>query len=157
MLMLNLARNCPIGHYLEHKIVQLNPEVPEKTTNCVAVGISFAVEEKDVPKLTEHVLRFIKENTFSNNTSLAVFQGLKVPKEVEEYGLRAKRAILSVDEAKKVAARNGVQLIGVTGDRGSIGAVAGIGCFDMGLASAALSEDMPVVDEITGRPHPQNR
>jgi methanogenesis imperfect marker protein 11 len=141
VLMLRMARECPIGHYLEHKIVQLNPNVPEKTTNCVAVGVSFAVAEKDVPALTDHVVKFIKENTYSDNTTLAVFQGLRIPEEVEDYGRRAKQEIFKIDDARKVADRNGIRIIEITGKRGTIGAVAGVGCFDMGWKAAALPED----------------
>ena len=141
VLMLRMARECPIGHYLEHKIVQLNPNVPEKTTNCVSVGVSFAVAEKDAPALTEYVQQFIRENTYSDNTTLAIFQGLKVPPEVEEYGRQAKRVIFKIDDARKVAERNGVRIVEVTGKRGTIGAVAGIGCFDMGPLAAGLPED----------------
>jgi methanogenesis imperfect marker protein 11 len=141
VLMLRMARECPVGHYLEHKIIQLNPNVPEKTTNCVSVGVSFAVAEKDIPALTDHVLKFIKDNTFSDNTTLAIFEGLKIPDEVQEYGRRAKREIFKIEDARKVADRNGVTIIEVTGKRGTIGAVAGIGCFDMGLKAAALPED----------------
>ncbi len=141
VLMLQMAREIKCGHYLEHKIVQLNPNVPEKTTNCVAVGVSFAVAESDVPKLTEQVVKFIKEHTYSDNTTLAVFQGLRVPAEVTDYGRRAKKEIFKIADAREVAERNGVQLIEVTGKRGTIGAVAGIGCFDLGLEAAALPED----------------
>jgi methanogenesis imperfect marker protein 11 len=141
VLMLRMAREALIGHYLEHKIVQLNPNVPEKTTNCVSVGVSFAVAEKDIPALTEYVIKFIKENTFSTNTTLAIFQGLKIPAEVKAYGLRAKREIFGIEDARKVADRNDVQIIEITGKRGTIGAVAGIGCFDMGWKAAALPED----------------
>ncbi len=141
VLMLQMAREIKLGHHLEHKIVQLNPNVPEKTTNCVAVGVSFAVAEKDIPALTEQVIKFIKDHTYSENTTLAIFQGLKVPDEVVEYGRRAKREILKVEDARQVAERNGVQLVNVTGDRGTIGAVAGIGCFDLGMEAAGLPED----------------
>jgi methanogenesis imperfect marker protein 11 len=141
VLMLRMARECPVGHYLEHKIVQLNPNVPEKTTNCVAVGVSFAVAEKDIPALTDYVVNFIKSNTLSENTTLAIYQGLKIPAEAEEYGYRAKREIFKIDDARKVAEKSGIRLIEVTGKRGTIGAVAGIGCFDMGLKAAGLPED----------------
>jgi methanogenesis imperfect marker protein 11 len=141
VLMLRMAREAVIGHYLEHKIVQLNPNVPEKTTNCVSVGVSFAVAEKDIPALTDYVIKFIKENTFSDNTTLAIFQGLRVPAEVEEYGHRAKRKIFRIEDARKVADQNNVRIIEITGKRGTIGAVAGIGCFDMGWKAAALPED----------------
>jgi methanogenesis imperfect marker protein 11 len=140
-MMLKAGRSCPIGRFLEHKIIQLNPKVPNKTTNCVSVGISFAVEEKDVERLIDWIADYVRENTYSDDTTLAIFKGLKIPDELESYGLDAKREILTRKEAEDVAARNGVQLMEITGGIGMIGAVAGIGCFDMGLKSAALIED----------------
>ncbi len=142
VLMLKLANSAPLGHYLEHKIVQLNPEVPEKTTNCVAVGVSFAVEPRDLDALTDYVINFVRENTVSENTTIAMYQGLVVPEVARAYGLRAKEEIMKVEDAVKVAEASGIRLIEVTGKRGTIGAVAGIGCFDMGLAAAALPGDL---------------
>jgi len=141
VMMLKAACASPFGHFLEHKIIQLNPDVPEKTTNCVSVGISFAVEERDLQKLVDYVVKYVKENTLSKNTTLAMFQGLKIPQDLVEYGLQAKKRILTVDKAREVAERNGVRLVEITGKRGTIGAVAGIGCFDLGIRSASLPED----------------
>lgn len=140
-MMLKLAQSCPFGKFLEHKIIQLNPEVPNKTTNCVSVGISFAVEEKDLDKLDQYVIEYIKKHTLSDDTALAIFRGLKIPEELEKFGLDAKTKILKVPQAEEVAERNGVRLVRITGDAGIVGAVAGIGCFDMGLRSAALPAD----------------
>jgi methanogenesis imperfect marker protein 11 len=142
VMLLNIARNCPIGHMLEHKIVQLNPNVPEKTTNCVSVGVSFAVSEKELEALIDHFVKEIGKATYSQQTTMAVYQGLKVPEAVVHYCERAKREILTADVAQKVAEENGVRLIEVTGRRGTIGAVAGIGGFDMGLRAAGLPEDL---------------
>lgn len=141
VMLLNIARNCPIGHMLEHKIVQLNPNVPEKTTNCVSVGVSFAVPEKELEALVDHFVKEIDKATYSKQTTMAVFQGLKVPEAVVQYCERAKREILTADLAWKVGEENGVRLIEVTGRRGAIGALAGIGGFDMGLKAAGLPED----------------
>ena len=88
------------------------------------------------------MIKFIKENTYSDNTTLAMFQGLRIPDEVQAYGHRAKREIFRIEDAREVADRNEVQIIEVTGKRGTIGAVAGIGCFDMGWKAAALPEDI---------------
>jgi len=144
-MMLKLARSCPIGEFLQHKIVQLNPEVPDKTTNCVSVGISFAVREGDLERLTEYVLDYVRRNTVSKDTAVAIFKGLRIPKGLEEYGMRAKREILSLEEALQTAERHGVEMIEITGRKGMIGALAGIGCFDMGLRSAALPEDFEIL------------
>jgi methanogenesis imperfect marker protein 11 len=141
VLMLKLGRSCPVGKFLEHKIIQLNPEVPYKTTNCVSVGISFAVEEKDLERLDDYVIGYIKEHTLSEDTALAIYRGLRIPEELERYGLEAKSRILRIEEARSVAERNDVRIVRITGERGTIGAVAGIGCFDMGLRSSALPAD----------------
>lgn len=141
VLMLKCGRSAPVGHFLQHKIVQLNPAVKEKTTQCVAVSISFAVGERDFPALKEHVIRFVKENTVSSQTTLAIFKGLRIPGELEAYGLAAKRQILTTEGARQTAKETGVELIHITGERGTIGAVAGIACHDMGLEAAGLPED----------------
>ncbi len=140
-MVLKMARSAPVGHFLEHKIIQLNPNVPEKTTNCVSVGVSFAVTEKDLPQLTQYVIQYLKENTLSQHTVLAVFIGLDIPEEVQSYAWKAKSVIYTIEDARKVAQRNRIDLIEVTGKRGMIGAVAAVGCFDMGLKSAGLPED----------------
>jgi len=141
-LMLQMAREATIGQYVEHKIVQLNPDVPEKTTNCVSVAVTFAVEEAKADQLTEWVASYIKERTLSDNTVLAVFQGISVPEPLKRYGLKAKANILDVEEARRAAAEGGVRLIEITGPRGAIGAVAAVGCADMGWKAAGLIGDI---------------
>jgi methanogenesis imperfect marker protein 11 len=141
VLMLKCARECKIGHFLEHKIVQLNPKAPDKTTQCVAVGVSFAVEEKDFEALRNYVVECVRQNTFSQHTALAIFKGLRVPKLLEDYGLAAKKRVLKVEDANVAAKAGGVEIVEITGRRGAIGAVAGVGCFDMGMRAAMLPED----------------
>jgi methanogenesis imperfect marker protein 11 len=141
VLMLKCAQSSPIGHLLEHKIIQLNPNAPDRTTQCVAVGISFAVTEKDYPELRDFVIKFVMDNTLSKHTALAIFQGLRVPKVLEDYGLDAKKRVLTVENAEKAAMAGGVEVVEITGRRGMIGAVAGVGCFDMGLKAAMIPED----------------
>ncbi len=140
-LMLKIARECPIGTFLKHKIVQLNPNVPEKTTNCVSVGVSFAVKEKDLPALLDHFKEQLRKNTFSQETTMAYYVGLRIPQELEEYGWNAKSVIYKPSQAEEVAERTGVRIVEITGRRGTIGAVAAIGCFDLGVKAAGLPED----------------
>jgi tRNA(Ile2) C34 agmatinyltransferase TiaS len=72
---------------------------------------------------------------------MAIFSGLKVPKVLEDYGLRAKQHILKIEDATKAAEQGGLEIVEITGRRGMIGAVAGVGCFDMGMRAAMLPED----------------
>jgi len=138
---LRVARECPLGHLLEHKIIQLNPNVPEKTTNCSSTGVSFAIREEDAPALIEYFVNAVRRESFSKNTAIVIYQGLKVPQPLVDYGLRAKKDILTVEIARTAAREGGASIIEITGPRGTIGAVAGLGCFDLGLRAAALPED----------------
>jgi len=141
VLMLKAAREAPVGHLLVHRIVQLNPNVKEKTTQCVAVGVSFAVKEKEFLELRQHFIDYIRKGTFSQNTVLAIWKGLSIPKVIREYGAKAKVEVLSVDDAVRAAKKGGIELVEITGPRGAIGALAGIGCHDMGIEAAGLPED----------------
>ncbi|AGI47219.1 protein of unknown function (DUF1743) [Thermoplasmatales archaeon BRNA1] len=138
---LAMARDCPIGKFMEHKLIQLNPKAPNKTTNCVASAVSFAVKEKDIPALIEFCHGYIKEHSYSEDAVMTVFQGLEIPKALTDFGWSAKSVMYQKRDAEKVASENGVQIMRVTGCGGIIGAVAAIGCFDLGLEAAGVPED----------------
>jgi methanogenesis imperfect marker protein 11 len=138
---LKIARASTIGHFLEHKIIQLNPEAPEKTTNCTSSAVSFAVPEKDVEALIQYFVDSVRKETLSDHTVVAAFVGLKVPDPLVKYGWEAKSILYKVDSAYRVAKQNGVHIIEITGKGGAIGAVSAIGCFDLGLKAAGLPED----------------
>ena len=139
--MMKLGKECPVGRYLDHKIIQLNPKVPSKTTNCCSTAVAFAVKPNEVRKLVDFAKNYLAENTYSKDTVMTVFKGLKIPKELEEFGWKAKHIIFEVDDALKVAKKCGVEVTEITGSKGTIGAVAAIGCFDMGVRSAGVPED----------------
>ena len=141
VMMMKLGRDSPVGRYLDQKIIQLNPKVPNKTTNCCSTAVAFAVKEDEIEKLVDFAKQYIKENSYSSDTVMTVYKGLKIPKELEEFGWSAKRTIYQVDDALRVAEKCGVQVIEITGKRGTIGAVAAIGCFDMGIKAAGVPED----------------
>ena len=145
VLGLKMAREMPHGIFLSHKIVQLNPHAPQKTTNCASTGVAFAIKPDEVKKAVDWAKEFVRKNTYSDQTSMAVFEGLAIPRRLVRYGADAKESILSIHDAEHAAKQNGLELIEVTGRRGSIGAVAAIGCFDLGLYSAGLPEDFKEV------------
>ena len=66
---------------------------------------------------------------------------MKIPKALEDWGWSAKSILYAKEDALKVAKENDVEVIYITGDKGAIGAVAAIGCFDMGVRSAGVPED----------------
>lgn len=141
VLGLKLAREMPHGVFLAHKIVQLNPNAPQKTTNCSSTAISFALLQDEIDEALAWARAFVSKHTLSDQTSLAIYQGLDIPRKLVRFGADAKETILSIQDAEHAAAENGVRLEHVTGPRGSIGAVAAIGCADLGLYSAGLPED----------------
>jgi methanogenesis imperfect marker protein 11 len=138
---MKLGVQCPVGIFLEHKIIQLNPKAPNKTTNCCSTAASFAVEPKDVDKLIAYCKDFIAKDTVSDDTVMTVFSGLRIPKALADWGWSAKSVLYTKEDALKVAEENDVEVIYITGDKGAIGAVAAIGCFDLGLRSAGVPED----------------
>ena len=141
VLGLKLGREMPHGILLSHKIVQLNPHAPQKTTNCASTGVSFAVRPEDVANAVDWAKDFVARNTFSDQTAIAAYEGLDIPKKLVKYGASAKETILAIHDAEHAAKECGVHIHEITGRRGSIGAVAAIGCFDLGLYSAGLPED----------------
>ena len=138
---MKLGREAPYGKFLGHKIAQLNPKVPNKTTNCCSTAVAFAVREDEIPKLIEFATDFVRKESYSEDAVMTVFQGLKIPDGLVDFGWSAKSVIYEKEDAIKVAEENGVQIISVTGMGGVIGAVAAIGCFDLGLRSAGVPED----------------
>lgn len=138
---LKLGMECPIGRFLEHKIIQLNPKVPNKTTNCCSTAVSFAVKEEEIPALIEYAVDFVRKQSYSEDAVITVFQGLEVPEKLRDYGWSCKSVLYTTEDAIKVAEETGVQIISVTGLKGVIGAVAAIGCFDLGERSAGIPED----------------
>ncbi|MEN3062163.1 MAG: methanogenesis marker protein 11 [Candidatus Methanosuratincola petrocarbonis] len=125
-LALELCRRLPGVDYLEHAIVQLYPQNPHKTQNCVAVSVSFAV----LPTLVETAIKtfsgMLGSETFSKETGMACFRGIQVPDAAMHFARRAKERMVTVEEAEYVATSSGFELLRVTGSRGLIGAVASI-------------------------------
>jgi tRNA(Ile2) C34 agmatinyltransferase TiaS len=72
----------------------------------------------------------LKEKTLSEKTSIAVLEGISIPKALREYAERAKKSMITVEEAESVAQEVGVELIEVTGSHGKIGALAALGLYD---------------------------
>lgn len=138
---LSMAKECPVGRFMEHRIIQLNPRSPTKTTNCVATAVSFAVREKDIPALIEYCFDYIRRRSYSEDAVMAVFTGLRVPKALSEFGYDAKSVMFEREKGVAVAAEAGVQIIEITGAGGTIGAIAAIGCFDLGIEAAGVPED----------------
>lgn len=116
--------------YLDHITVQLYPHNPNKTQNCVAIALVFAVKPGEKDKLVEKACELLKNHTLSDKTAIAVLEGIKVPRKLREYAEAAKKSMITLEEAKKLAKEVGVRLVEVTGAQGEIGALAALGLYD---------------------------
>lgn len=115
--------------YLEHITCQLYPNNPNKTRNCVSIALVFAIKQEDKEDLIQSVVAKLKDTTLSDKTAIAVWDKLKVPEEVEKYGLEAKKSMKYLDEAQKIVENNNIRVEYVTGEAGLIGALAAIGLY----------------------------
>ena len=113
--------------YLSHTIVQLFTQNPWKTTNCVSIALTLAVEPSLEDDLLETLLREFREQSQSSNTAMALYRGIEPPHSLKDYALQVKSRIVELVEAKVVAQDNNIPLIPVTGERGMIGALAALG------------------------------
>jgi methanogenesis imperfect marker protein 11 len=116
--------------YIDHVIVQLYPHNPNKTQNCVAVALVFAVKPGERKKLLKQIVEKLKKNTLSNRTSIAVLDGIKIPDKLRSYAEDAKKSFITLEKAEMIADEIGIQLIEVTGSEGKIGALAALGLYD---------------------------
>jgi len=116
-----------LASYLGHVIVQLYTKNPNKTTNCVSIAATFAVDPQDENRLVETFRDRLEKSTYSKHTGMAVYRGIIPPELVKNFSIRAKKEFLYLKEAEEVAATSKVDLIPITGQRGLIGALAAIG------------------------------
>jgi methanogenesis imperfect marker protein 11 len=78
VMALSCADSCRIAgvEFLNMRLVQLNPKVTQKTSNCVGSALNFAVKPENVAELQEYVRKFVEKHTFSNDTGIACFRGI---------------------------------------------------------------------------------
>ena len=117
----------PGVEYLNHTLVQLYPGTPERTKNCVATVLTFAVIPDRLKYLKNELLRRFSNQTLSEHTGLAFWEGISIPKELIRFSNQAKQKIVSIQNVKTLANKLDISLIPVTGERGCIGAMASIG------------------------------
>jgi len=145
-----MALKCAEGldidgvEFLNMRLIQLNPEVPKKTTNCVGSALNFAVRPGAVKPLLDHVNTFVSDNTFSSDTGIAVFLGIEplVPGEVWKKTADAvKTKILTREEAESAAAELGVTFIDRFASKGRIGALGAVLWANRGIEAAGLHDE----------------
>ena len=113
--------------YLNHTLVQLYPSTPTRTTNCVATVLTFGVLPDKIKEVKSILSRRFKVLSVSDQTGLAYWLGINIPQKLIKFSKRAKRMVVTLAEAKDLAQQLDLDLVPVTGERGLIGAVAGLG------------------------------
>ncbi|WP_456472630.1 methanogenesis marker protein 11 [Methanocaldococcus sp.] len=130
------------GYYLDHTIVQLYPGNPDKTQNCVSIALSFAIYPKYKYKVERYIKKVLKDKTLSDNTAMAVYYGLFPSKSMKFFTLKAKKEMVSLEEAKRIALGNNISIYEITGEKGIIGAVAALGLAEYHCIAPKLYEDV---------------
>ena len=116
--------------YLDHIIVQLYPNNPHKTQNCVSIALTFAVESERKDDLINRVIDILKRDTLSDKTSIAVLEGLSIHDELRDYSIKTTSGMMDVETAEELADKLNIPLIAVTGEQGKVGALAALGLYD---------------------------
>lgn len=124
---------------LDQRLIQLWPGVEEKTSNCVALGLSLAVHPEMILQVKDIICDFIASKVESPEAGLAFFEGITVPGMVQEFCHMARRERVSLEQARKVSTVSKMVLEPVVGKRGLIGALAAIGGLDMGPEVAMVA------------------
>ncbi len=140
VLALKCAEQCKIEGtvFIRMRLVQLNPNVPNKTTNCVGAVLVFAATHAAVPKLKQYVADFIEKNAISGESGIAFRSGIYSEDSKVNYLKRVKTEILLIDEAEKEAKVNNVSFIDSTGGKGRIGALGALLWEPCGVNAAGL-------------------
>ncbi|MCO6040936.1 tRNA(Ile2) 2-agmatinylcytidine synthetase TiaS [Thermococcus alcaliphilus] len=112
------------------KLIRLNPNVPYKTRGNGAVAMSFEVEDEEIPKIKEFVLKMVEElsdfNHENTNPGVVFLEG-ELPKELEEFTYKAIWEHVTIEDAEKVAREVNAEIHKFKLGRGIIGALAAVG------------------------------
>jgi methanogenesis imperfect marker protein 11 len=136
---LKCAEACRIEgvEFLNMRLVQLNPAVPYKTTNCVSSALNFAVKPEKVQELQEFVRTFVEAQTFSADTGIAYYRGIVFPLESPAFKW-VKTEIMTLDQAEREAKTLGIGFLDNNGRKGRIGALGAVLWGNKGIEAAGL-------------------
>jgi len=114
----------PIGHH----VVMLNPANPERTAGNSASFIELAADPAACGGIREHSLRFVSDEALSPEWGIAIKTGFTVPRELRNFGNRARTGRVTREEAEETARGHGIF---TAGGRGVIGALAAVSCIGL--------------------------
>ena len=109
---------------ISHHVAMLNTDVFLKTAGNSSSFIELAVEKESFLDLQEKTLRFVADESLSQEWGIAIRSGLEIPEGLREYGSLVRRQVISRAVAEATAERFGITLQGGNGVIGALGAVA---------------------------------
>jgi len=111
-------------------LVRLNPNIPWKTRGNGALAVHFFVDEEQIENVQRLAIETVERTTVASacgtDPALTFLKG-EVSRTLREYSTRALHDVLSVREARAVAAKAGAKIHALMGIRGIIGSLAAIG------------------------------
>jgi methanogenesis imperfect marker protein 11 len=128
--LLDLLSSIEGVHRISHNVGFLYPGVPEKTAGNAMSYIELGVKPELVDSIVQAAIDYIRSQTRSEHTGMAVKKGLRRCPELVQFTRRARSGLVTVEEAVAAARKSGVRTYEVTGNRGIIGAVAALGMMD---------------------------
>ncbi|MDD5416296.1 MAG: hypothetical protein PHE48_04860 [Candidatus Daviesbacteria bacterium] len=119
-------------YYATHNNIQLFPNNPHKTKNCLSTLISF-IYDRDIQKkqIIDEFIKLLKKYTVSPQTGMATFDGFSLPENLIDFCTDLKFHLFEdLQKLKRVCKESRVTLYPIGEERGLIGAVAALGFFD---------------------------
>lgn len=129
------------AEYLLHTIAQLYPDNPYKTTNCCATAVVLGVQPDSLETAIEAFRSSLAGSTYSDECGLAWSSDIQVAAELRAFARSARQGMVQVEDATRAAEAAGAALVPVTGDMGTIGALAALGLHDDPDAAVAAWEE----------------
>ena len=115
-------------HGISRHQLFFDPRIPYTSHNSsLCLDAEIAVDR--LGELTEHCRRYLRaESAAGADAGLCIVAWSAIGADVVAFGRRAKTEIVTQQEARQLAAREGILLEGLTGDEGGvIGALAAVG------------------------------
>jgi methanogenesis imperfect marker protein 11 len=139
VMALKCAQACTIEgvEFLNMRLIQLNPEVPNKTTNCVGSALNFAVLPEKVVELQQYIRTFVEGHTFSPDTGIACYRGIGFSQNSAAFK-GVKTDIMTLVQAEGEAQKLGITFLDRNGKKGRIGALGAVLWGNRGIEAAGL-------------------
>jgi methanogenesis imperfect marker protein 11 len=139
VMALKCAQACSIEgvEFLNMRLIQLNPEVPHKTTNCVGSALNFAVLPEKIDELQEYIRTFVEGQTFSPDTGIACYRGIGFSQDSAAFK-GVKTDIMTLVQAEIEAQKLGITFLDRNGKKGRIGALGAVLWGNRGIEAAGL-------------------